>query len=81
MEPKLEKTLAFWKFESKSGKKGLKTTAKMDVNIPNGSKILIMANDFKRNEKDPDYYLFVSKDQQMPQQQLIQTPQDDDLPF
>jgi len=80
MEPKLEKTIAFWKFEAKSGKKGLKSTAKIDVNIPSGSKILIMANEYKRNEKDPDYYLFVSKDQPMPQQQLMQT-HDDDLPF
>jgi nitric oxide synthase oxygenase domain/subunit len=81
MTDKLEKTLAFWKFEAKSGKKGIKTTAKYDVLIPAGSKALIMANEFKRNSQDPDYYLFISRPDTQEQLTLTPTPEGEDLPF
>lgn len=79
MSDKLERLIGFWKFEAKSGKKGLSTKSRIDMNIPAGSKLMVMANEYKRNPQDPDYFLFMAKEEE--KKTLTPVAQEEELPF
>ena len=73
MSEKKQSIGALWRQKSKAGKEYMSGTI-------NGVKVVVFANEYKKEDKHPDYRIF-DQDERKEQQAPPPPPSDDDLPF
>lgn len=61
----LKKVGAAWIKDKRSGD-GKYLSATVDCSIPSGAKLMIFKNDYKREDKHPDYNIFSPEDESKP---------------
>ena len=69
------KVTGLWKNKGKDGKLYLSGRLGYSANM------LILPNNYKKEEKDPDYNLFITEPKKREQQKPAETTNDDNIPF